>query len=271
MSGRRFWLVWGWGILGLLLTASLVGPMLAANPARPDLAERLAPPSWSHPCGTDELGRDVLSRLLHGGQVSLAVAVSVVLLAGVLGVFVGAVSGYWGGRLDSFLMRTVDVMNCIPTYFLILSLVVALGPSLANVIVILGLTSWTGMARLVRAELLSIREREYILAARAAGIPAWRIIARHMLPNLATTMLVAAALLAGDAVLVESGLSFLGLGVQPPTSSWGNLLASGHEYLQISWWMIFFPGAAIFLAVVAFNLVAEGLRDIMDPRIRTGS
>jgi len=271
MTGRKFWIFWGTLILGVLLASALFGPFLVPDPARPDLFARLLAPSFSHPFGTDELGRDVLSRLLAGGRVSLAVAVSVVLLAGGLGIIIGSISGYWGGRLDSVLMRTVDVMNCIPTYFLILSLVVTLGPSLFNVVLILGLTSWTGMARLVRAEILSLRERDFVLAARASGLPAWRIIARHILPNLSTTILVASALLAGDAILIESGLSFLGLGVQPPTASWGNLLTSGHEYLQMAWWLIFFPGFAIFLAVASFNLLAEGLRDILDPRIRAGA
>ena len=271
MTGRRFWLFWGATTLVVLVGASLFGPFLCADPFRPDLYARLLPPSFLHPFGTDELGRDVLSRLLFGGRVSLAVAVSVVVMAGGLGIVIGACSGYWGGRLDSVLMRTVDVMNCVPTYFLILSLVVVLGPSLFNVVLVLGLTSWTGMARLVRAEILSLRERDFVLAARASGLPAWRIIFRHILPNLSTTILVASALLAGDAILIESGLSFLGLGVQPPTSSWGNLLTTGHEYLQMAWWLIFFPGLAIFLAVASFNLLAEGLRDILDPRIRAGA
>jgi len=271
MTGRKFWFIWGGLFLAILVASALFGPFLSADPAKPDLYARLLAPSFAHPCGTDELGRDVLARLFSGGRISLAVAVSVVLLAGGLGIILGAVSGYWGGRLDSFLMRTVDVMNCVPTYFLILSLVVIIGPSLFNVVLVLGLTSWTGMARLVRAELLSLREREFVLAARAAGLPARRIIARHILPNLGTTILVASALLAGDAILIESGLSFLGLGVQPPVASWGNLLTSGHEYLQLAWWLIFFPGVAIFLAVASFNFLAEGLRDILDPRMRAGS
>jgi peptide/nickel transport system permease protein len=231
-----------------------------------NLAERLQGPSAAHWLGTDDLGRDVLARLIFGTRISLSVGFIAVGIALAIGTALGLVAGFRGGWVDTVVMRFVDVMLSIPTIFLILAVLAFLGPSIYNVMAVIGLTAWPGLARLVRGEVLSIREREYVQAARVAGLPTWRILLVHILPNTVAPILVSATLGVGGAILTESALSFLGLGVQPPTPSWGNVLAIGRDYLHIAWWLSLFPTVAILVTVLAFNLLGEGLRDVLDPR-----
>ena len=252
-------------VVGVALFAPLIAPY---DYAKIDPNAVLLPPSWRHPFGTDYLGRDVLSRVIWGARVSVEVGVVSVGIACAIGTVVGAVAGYFGGIVDEIIMRFVDIMLCFPTFFLILAVISVLEPSILNIMVVIGLTSWMGVARLVRAEVLSLREREFVLSARISGVPTWRIILRHILPNAMGPVIVAATLGVGSAILVESGLSFLGIGVQPPTPSWGGILASGKDAIQIAWWLSFFPGCAILLTVLGYNLLGEGLRDILDPKSR---
>jgi peptide/nickel transport system permease protein len=257
----------GFFVIALLGLAAIFSPWLCPrDPFVQNLTERLQSPSGAHWLGTDDLGRDVFSRLLIGARISLSVGFVAVGISILVGSVLGLLSGFFGGRLDSFLMRSVDVMLSIPTLFLILAVLAFLGPNIYNVMVIIGLTSWPGLARLVRGETLSIREREYIQAARLAGLSTARILFVHVLPNVIAPILVSATLGVGGAVLTESALSFLGLGVQPPTPSWGNVLSIGRDYLHIAWWLSVFPTLAILVTVLAFNLLGEGLRDVLDPR-----
>jgi peptide/nickel transport system permease protein len=219
--------------------------------------------------GSDHLGRDVLSRVLYGGRVSLAVGSLALLLALTAGVAVGAAAGAAGGWVDLVLMRAVDAMLAFPTLLLALAAAALLRNSLAVLILILGGTAWMSVARLVRGEVLALKEREFVLAARAAGVRPLRILWRHLLPNALTPVIVDASLRIGDLILVEAALSFLGLGVQPPTPSWGSMIADGRDALATAWWVAVFPGVAIALAVVAFNLLGDGLRDRYDPRLAT--
>jgi peptide/nickel transport system permease protein len=258
----------GFIIVAVLATAALLAPWLSPkDPFAQNLIERLKAPSASHWLGTDDLGRDVFSRLVLGARVSLSVGFVAVGIELLIGVTLGLCAGFWGGVFDSIVMRLVDVMLSIPTLFLILAVLAFLGPNIYNVMAVIGLTSWPALTRLVRGECLSIREREYIQAARIAGISTPRILFIHLLPNVIAPILVSAALGVGGAVLTESGLSFLGLGVQPPAPSWGNILAIGRDYLHIAWWLSLFPTLAILVTVLAFNLLGEGLRDVLDPRI----
>jgi peptide/nickel transport system permease protein len=258
----------GAGIIFILLLASLAAPWL--SPYHPDLQNlglRLAAPSSLHWMGTDEYGRDVLTRMLYGGRISMSVGVVAVGISLLIGILMGALAGYFGGWVDQVIMRLVDIVLCIPTLFLILMLVVFLGPSLFNIMIIIGLTSWTDLARLVRAEFLTLKQRDYVMAARAVGAPDYRIIFRHILPNALAPVFVSATFGVAGAILLESGLSFIGLGVQPPTPSWGNILTSGKDYITEAWWMTLAPGMAIFLTVLGYNLLGDGLRDILDPRL----
>lgn len=251
----------GWILLGILAAAALLAPLLAAaDPAQIDLEERLLPPSARHWMGTDQLGRDLFSRMLYGARISLAVGLVATGLATAVGIGVGAIAGYRGGWIDTLLMRAVDVLLCFPSIFLILAAVAFVGPNAANLMVILGLTGWMGLARLVRAEALSLKEREFVLAARAYGAPEGRIILRHLLPNAMAPVLVHATLGIAAAILTESGLSFLGIGIQPPIPSWGNILAEGKATLGYAWWLTALPGAAIFLTVLGCTLLGEGLK-----------
>ena len=233
----------------------------------PDLSKIFQPPSWEHLMGTDALGRDVFSRMLHGARVSLWVGFVSVGLASCIGVILGLLAGYYGGLVDEAIMRIVDIMLCFPSFFLILAVIAFLEPNLINIMVIIGLTSWMGITRLVRAETLTLRERDFIAAARLAGTKPTRILLRHILPNALAPVLVSATLGIAGAILTESSLSFLGLGVQPPVASWGNILLEGKQALDIAWWLSLFPGFAILLTALGYNLLGESLRDILDPRL----
>lgn len=249
--------------------AAVAAPLLA--PHDPDalhLDAILAPPSSDFWLGTDRLGRDVFSRLLYGGRVSLWVGFVAVGISSLIGVTLGLVSGYFRGWVDEAIMRLVDVMLCFPSFFLILSVIAFLEPSLTNIMIVIGLTSWMGIARLVRAETLSLREREFVDAARLAGCSTARILWRHILPNALAPVLIAATLGIAGAILVESGLSFLGLGVQPPDASWGNMLQEGKAALETAPWLSVYPGIAILLTVLGYNLLGESLRDLSDPRLK---
>lgn len=255
-------------VLGLF-AVSIFAPWLAPyDPGQIDLDAALLPPNPQHWLGTDALGRDVLSRIIYGSQISLKVGFVSVGLATIIGVFLGAIAGYYGGWVDNLLMRLVDIMLCFPTFFLILAVIALLEPSIWNIMVIIGLTSWMGVARLVRAEFLSLKEREFVQAARALGASDRRIIFRHLLPNALAPVMVSATLGVAGAILTESALSFLGLGVQPPTPSWGNILTAGKDNLEIAWWLSVFPGLAILITVMAYNLLGEGIREAIDPRLK---
>lgn len=260
--------------LGLLLVggmslAALLAPWLSPyDPNAINVDALLLTPSLAHPLGTDALGRDVLSRILHGGRVSLWVGFVAVGISTAIGLALGLISGYFGKLVDEIIMRGVDVMLCFPSFFLILAVIAFLEPNLTNIMVVIGLTSWMGVARLVRAEALALRGRDFVLAARVAGAGPSRIILRHILPNALAPVLVSATLGVAGAILVESSLSFLGLGVQPPDASWGNMLMDGKEVLEVAPWLSVFPGVAILLTVLGYNLLGESLRDILDPRLR---
>ena len=267
---RKDRLAMGGGILVILLfILSFLAPLLAPyDPGEINVREILSPPSARHLMGTDQLGRDVLSRVIWGSRISLKVGFVAVGIAVAIGAVLGALSGYYGGWIDSLTMRFVDVMLCFPTFFLILAVIAFLEPNIWNIMVVIGLTGWMGVARLVRAEFLTLREREFVLAARALGASDLRIIFSHILPNALTPVLVSATLGVSGAILTESALSFLGLGVQPPTASWGNILTAGKDNIEIAWWLSLYPGLAILITVLSYNLLGEGLRDALDPRLK---
>jgi len=254
-------------ILSLAVTA-IIAPLIAPfDPNQQDILHRLEPPSAKHFLGTDDLGRDLLSRIIYGTRVSLLVGFVAVGIAIMIGALLGLFSGYFGGRLDALIMRLVDIMLCFPTFFLILMVIAFLEPNIWNVMIVIGLTGWPGLTRLVRGECLSVREREFVQAAKALGLSNLRIMLVHLLPNVMAPVLVAATLGIGGAILTESALSFLGLGVQPPTASWGNILTAGKDYISTAWWLSLYPGLAILITVLAYNLLGEGLRDVLDPRM----
>jgi peptide/nickel transport system permease protein len=255
-------------VLGMF-AVSLAAPWLAPyDPGQIDLQAVLMPPGSEHPLGTDTLGRDVLSRIIYGSRVSLKVGFVAVGLATLIGLIIGAMAGFYGGWVDFWLMRLVDLMLCFPSFFLILAVIAILEPSIWNIMVVIGLTGWMGVARLIRAEFLSLREREFVVAARALGASDVRLMVRHMLPNALAPVMVSATLGVAGAILTESALSFLGLGVQPPTPSWGNILTAGKDNIEIAWWLSFFPGLAILITVMSYNLLGEGIREAIDPRLK---
>lgn len=237
-----------------------------ADPAETSLPDKLQPPSSQHPLGTDNLGRDVLSRLLHGSYISLSIGFLAVGISMTIGIMVGAIAGYVGGKTDNVLMRFVDALMCFPDFFLILTAVALLGPSLLNIVLVIALIGWTGTSRLVRAEFLTLRESEYVRAARALGQSHTRIVTRHILPNAMPPIFVAAVLSVPAVILTEAGLSFLGFGVQPPRATWGNIISDGKTYILDAWWLILFPGMAIFVTAVSFYLAGEALRDAIQTR-----
>jgi peptide/nickel transport system permease protein len=277
MSARRKFILRNPLAIAGLITVCLLGavailaPLFSPHdPATIDVSNILAPPSGIHPFGTDDLGRDVASRMIYGARISLAVGFVAVGISVLIGILVGALAGYYGGWVDALAMRFTDIMLCFPSFFLILAVIAFLQPSIWNIMIVIGVTSWMGVARLVRAEFLSLKEREFVVAARSQGIGDARIIFRHILPNALAPVYVSAILGVAGAVLLESGLSFLGLGVQPPTPSWGNILTAGKDNIEIAWWLSVFPGLAILLTVLAYNLLGEGIRDALDPRLRDG-
>jgi peptide/nickel transport system permease protein len=264
----------GLGILVAFVLCAGLAPLLAPHdPNVGDLAQRVLSPSLlggpaDHPLGTDQLGRDILSRLLYGARVSLVVGLSAVALAGTLGVVLGLISGYYGGTADAVIMRLADVQLAFPGILLAIAILSVLGQGLFNVILVLGIGSWTGYARIVRGQVLSHRERDYIVAARALGVPATRIIARHLLPNSMTPAIVLATFAVAQAIVAESALSFLGLGIGVHVPTWGNMLADGRAYVVNAWWLATFPGVAISLVVLSINLLGDWVRDVLDPRMR---
>lgn len=250
-------------VAGLLMLLGLPMPM---DPNATNLAAKLQPPSATHWLGTDNLGRDVLSRMVAGSTISLTVGFVAMAVSLGIGIVVGAISGYFGGWVDNVLMRIVDALLCFPSFFLILSAIAILGPNIWIIIAVIGLVSWTGTARLVRAEFLTLRESEYVRAARAMGQSGWKVIFRHILPNAAAPIFVTAIVSIPDAILVESGLSFLSFGVPPPQATWGNIIADGKTYILDAWWLIVFPGLAIFTASLAFYIAGDALRRAAETR-----
>ena len=263
--------VWGSIVLIVLALMAIFAQWIAPyDPNLVDLAGgtrggRPLAPSAEHWMGTDQLGRDYFSRIVYGARISLSVGFVAMGIAISIGTVAGGLAGYSGGSIDNVVMRLTDVMLCIPQFFLILTVQSMTKPSIYNVMAVIGLTGWATIARIVRAEVLSLKARDYITAARAVGAPANRIIFRHLLPNALAPIIVAASLRVPGAILTESGLSFLGLGVQPPIASWGNMLQGSTKYLGTAWWVVFWPGLFISLAVTSFNFVGDGLRDAADP------
>ncbi len=256
-------------IVALLFAVALLAPYISPyDPGAIDIKIVLQEPSPEHLFGTDALGRDVLSRMIWGSRISLLVGFVAVGIASVIGVFLGALAGYYGRWVDNLIMRFVDIMLCFPTFFLILAVVAFLEPSIWNIMIIIGVTGWMGVARLIRAEFLSLKERDFTTAERALGAKDFRIIFKHILPNAMAPVLVSATLGVAGAILTESALSFLGIGVQPPTPSWGNILTAGKDNIEIAWWLSLYPGMAILITVLGYNLLGEGIRDAIDPRLK---
>ncbi len=254
-------------IVVFFIVLAVFAPLIATHdPTAINFDEVFLPPSSVHFFGTDELGRDVFSRCVYGSRISLFVGFVAVGISLAIGVLLGLLAGYIGGITDLIIMRIVDIMLCFPSFFLILAVIAFLSPSVFNVMAIIGLTGWMGVTRLIRAEVLSVRTRDYITAARVQGVSGVKIMLKHILPNVMTPVFVTATLGIAGAILTESSLSFLGLGVQPPTPSWGNILTAGKDNIMFAWWLSMFPGLAIFITVMGYNLLGEGLRDVLDPK-----
>ncbi len=257
----------GLTIITLLIVVALFAPVISPyTPSEQNVFERLQAPSLTHVFGTDDLGRDVFTRMIFGARISLAVGFISVFIILVIGTFLGIVSGYYGGKIDYIIMRFTDIVLCFPTFFLIILVIAFIEPNIYNVMIVIGVTSWPGLARLVRAEVLSLKEREFILVSKMMAISNIKIFFVHILPNIISPLMVYSSLAIGGAILTESALSFLGLGVQPPMPSWGQILTSGKDYIYMAWWLSLFPGIAILVTVLAFNLVGEAIRDIFDPK-----
>ncbi|PIW67559.1 MAG: peptide ABC transporter permease [Candidatus Omnitrophica bacterium CG12_big_fil_rev_8_21_14_0_65_42_8] len=254
--------LFGLGIVGFFIIIAIFAPMIASyNPGQIDIENILTPPSSSHIFGTDSLGRDLFSRMVYGTRISLMVGFIAVGIAAIIGIALGAIAGYYGKWIGAVIMRFIDIMLCFPTFFLILAVIALLEPSIINIMIVIGATSWMGIARLIRAEIISLKERDFIYAERAIGAGDLRIITRHLIPNAMAPVLVSITLGIAGAILVESSLSFLGIGVQPPTPSWGNILSEGKAVMGAGWWMMLFPGIAIFITVLGYNLLGEGIRE----------
>lgn len=259
------------GVVGAAVLAPVLTPH---DPLDRQIVMRLKPPGWTdssgttYLLGTDEMGRDVLTRLLYGARVSLIVGLAVPLVAGAVGVVLGLVAGFWGGRAEKIIMTLVDIFLTFPFLLLALSLVGVLGTGLGNIIVVLGLTGWPIYARLVRGQTLAVRERDFVLAARALGVREAAIAFRHVLPNLLSSIIVLTSLQTGTAIISESSLSFLGLGIPSPTPSWGTMLADGRPYVETAWWLAAFPGLAILLTTLATNVLGDRIRDVLDPKLQ---
>ena len=265
---NRLAVVGGVVVACLALLAVLAPAIAPHDPNRPDVRKILDSPSSRHLFGTDQLGRDVLSRMLYGARVSLAVGFVSVGIAATIGILLGATAGYHGGPIDAGIMRLVDLMLVFPRFFLLLAVLAFLRPSIWTIMAVIGVTGWMGVARLVRAEFLALKEREFVMWSQSVGASAFRTIWRHILPNAMAPVLVAMTLGIPAAILTESGLSFLGLGVQPPHATWGNILNEGKDAIELAWWLSVYPGVAILLTVLAYNLLGEGIRDALDPRLR---
>ena len=268
LSKNRLALCGGAVVLVLAIMAAAAPLLSPHDPHKPDIKRILDPPSARHWLGTDQIGRDVLSRMLYGARVSLAVGFVSVGIATAIGIALGASAGYHGGTVDGAVMRLVDLMLVFPRFFLLLAVLAFLKPSIWTIMVVIGLTGWMGVARLVRAEFLALKEREFVIWSQSIGAGAFRIIWRHILPNAMAPVLVAMTLGIPAAILTESGLSFLGLGVRPPYATWGNILNEGKEVIELAWWLSVYPGLAILFTVLSYNLLGEGIRDALDPRLR---
>jgi ABC-type dipeptide/oligopeptide/nickel transport system permease subunit len=255
-------------VFGAVLAAIATPLVSPYDPLKQDLANSLARPSFGHALGTDNVGRDVLARVIWGTRVSLAAGFVSIALAASFGSLLGLLAGYWGGRVDELIMRVVDAILSFPALVLALALGAVLGAGLGGVLIALGVVYTPTFARLMRGQVLTIKAREYVDAARLLGAPAWRIVMRHILPNAATPIVVQASVSVAFAILAEASLSFLGLGVQPPEPSWGSMINAGRGYLQLAPWLVFGPGAALFVTVLGLNFVGDALRDALDPRLR---
>jgi len=278
-SLRRLWrLKWGLAaalVLLLIVLITLAAPWLAPyNPVEVDIRHRLGPPAWmeggktDHWLGTDQIGRDLLSRMIYGGRVSLLIGVTAVAISSTIGVLLGLAAGYFGSKIDWIIMTLINVMLTFPFVLLALAVIAVLGASLINMIFVLGVAGWPIYARVIRAETMALREREFVVAGRALGMSHARIIFGQILPNLVSAITVVATLQIAQVIILESFLSFLGLGVQPPTPAWGNMLGEGRVYMLNSWWIAAFPGAAIFVTTLVINLMGNALRDWLDPHMK---
>jgi len=261
-------------VLLVVLTAPLASVLAPHDPAYMDASNMLAPPAWSeggsmeHILGTDNLGRDILSRIIYGTQVSLLVGITSVVIAGIIGAIMGLISGYYGGFIDTVVMRLVDAFLAIPGILITLVILSIVGPGLWTLIIVLGVTNWVGYARIVRSEVLSVKEREYVKAAQSIGVRDAKIMMKHLLPNVASSFIVVSTLSVASTIIAEASLSFLGMGIQPPTVSWGIMLNSGKDYLAESWWVATFPGLAITFTTLGIIFLGDWLRDVLDPRIQ---
>ena len=252
----------------LVIFAAIFAPFISPyNPDKINVNVILQPPSFTHWLGTDQLGRDVFSRLIYGSRISIEVGFIAVSISLFIGVITGAFSGYYSGLIDSLLMRFVDIMLTFPSFFLILAISAILKPSIINIMIIIGLTSWMGVARIVRAEFIQNRQKDYVLAAKASGASDLYIIFSEILPNCIAPILVSATLGIAGAILIQASLAFLGIGIMPPTASWGGMLSRGKTYIMIAWWLTLFPGLAILMTVLSFNLIGEAVRDALDPKV----
>ena len=278
-SWPRLWRL-KWGLVAAVLMLLIIGVSAAApwiapySPVEVDIRHRLAPPAWmdrgtpDHVLGTDQIGRDLLSRMIYGGRVSLLIGVSAVLVSSTIGVLLGLGAGYFGPRVDWTIMTLVNVMLTFPFVLLALAVIAVLGPSLVNMVIVLGVADWPLYARVIRAEMMTLRVRDFMTVARALGMSHLRIIFRQLLPNLVSVIVVIATLQVARVIILESFLSFLGLGVQPPTPAWGNMLGDGRVYMLNSWWIAAFPGLAIFITTLTINLMGNALRDWLDPHMK---
>jgi peptide/nickel transport system permease protein len=262
----------GMGILFILMVAALFAPYLAPYPDQgrglSNLRQRLEPPGADHLLGTDNLGRDILSRIIFGARISLQASVAVILFVVIIGVPLGLVAGYFGGKIDDLIMRFADMILAFPSYLLAIAIVASLGPSLLNALIAITVPWWPWYTRLMRSQVISLKELQFVESARAIGVSHWRIMFRHILPNCLSPIIVQATLDMGYIILAIASLGFLGLGTQPPTADWGVMVSNGREFFMTQWWISTFSGAAIFLTVLAFNLVGDGIREALDPKIR---
>ena len=274
-GSRAIGVIVGLIVIGAVIVGSLGAPVLTPhNPSQIDIRNRLAPPAWAsggspdHLLGTDQLGRDLFSRLAYGGRVSLMVGVSAVVISGVVGVLLGLIAGYYGGWADDVIMRLADFELAFPFILLAIAILSVLGPGLSKVILTLGLTGWAQYCRLTRAQVLGLRETEFVEAARTIGASTPRILLRHILPNGMAPVIVIASFSVASVIIAEASLSFLGLGIPPSVPSWGGMLADGRAYIERAWWLVTFPGLALMLTVLSINVLGDALRDVLDPRLR---